>query len=53
MPVHTQKRGKKWQVVDDAGKVYGSHADKKKANDQVTAINIKEGYVPGLKPKKP
>jgi hypothetical protein len=52
MPVHSAKKGKKFVVVDDKGKEYGSHATKEAAVKQVQAINISEGHVPGIKPKK-
>lgn len=52
MPVRTQKKGNKYVVVDDKGKVFGTHASKKQANDQTTAVNIATGYVPGVKPRK-
>jgi len=52
MPVHSVKSGKKFKVVDKAGKVYGTHSSQADATAQVQAINIHEGHVPGLKPKK-
>jgi hypothetical protein len=51
MPVHSEKKGKKFVVVDDQGKQYGSHPTKEAAVKQVTAINISAGHVPGVKPK--
>ena len=55
MPVHSEKHGKKWTVVDDKGKSYGTHNSKASAVKQVQAINISEGLAPGVKPrtKKP
>jgi K+-transporting ATPase c subunit len=52
MPYHTAKRGKKYATVSDSGTTLGPHATKAKAQAQATAVNIAEGYVPGLKPKK-
>ena len=52
MPYHTTKRGKKYVTESDTGKALGTHATKKQAQDQATAVNIAEGYVPGLKPRK-
>ena len=52
MPVHTEQRGKQFKVVDDAGKVHGTHKTKGKAQAQATAINISQGHVPGVKPRK-
>lgn len=52
MPYHTEKRGKKYVTVSDSGKTLGTHATKAKAQAQSTAVNISEGHVPGLKPKK-
>lgn len=52
MPVHSKKVGKKWAVVDDKGKKFGTHATKTEAVKQVTAVNIATGHVPGVKPKK-
>jgi hypothetical protein len=50
MPVHSEKKGKKFVVVDDKGKQYGSHATKEAAVKQVTAVNIAEGDVAGVIP---
>ena len=52
MPVKTRKRGDSYAVVDDKGKVHGTHTTKGKAHAQATAINIAQGHVPGVKPKK-
>lgn len=52
MPVHTTKRGTKFAVVDDQGKSHGTHPTKKAAQAQATAINIAQGHVPGVKPRK-
>lgn len=52
MPVHTQRHGDRWQVVDDKGKVHAEHSSREKAKDQVTAMNISMGHVSGVKPKK-
>ena len=52
MPVHSEKKGKQYVVVDDAGKVYGSHPTQAKATAQVRAVNIAEGYAPGVTPRK-
>lgn len=52
MPYHTEKRGKKYVTVSDEGKVLGTHPTKGKAQAQATAVNISEGFVPGLKSKK-
>jgi hypothetical protein len=52
MPYHTTKRGKKFLTESATGKVLGTHASKKQAQDQATAVNIAEGHVPGLKPRK-
>lgn len=58
MPVHTQKitRGKskgKFNVRDNKGKKYNKKPMmKKKANAMVTAINISQGHVPGVKSRK-
>lgn len=52
MPVHTKKAGKKYQVVDDKGKVHGTHDSKADAVKHVTAFNIATGYVPNVKPRK-
>jgi hypothetical protein len=52
MPYHTEKRGKKFATVSDTGKVLGTHATKKEAQAQATAVNISEGHVPGLSPRK-
>jgi hypothetical protein len=51
MPYHTERKGKKYQTVSDTGKVLGTHATKEKAQKQATAVNISEGFVPGLKPR--
>jgi len=40
MPVRTAKRGNKFAVVDDKGKSFGTHATRKGANAQATAINL-------------
>ena len=52
MPYHTEKKGKKYVTVSDTGKVLGTHPSKAKAEAQATAVNISEGFVPGLKPRK-
>ena len=58
MPVHMQqvktgKNGrKKWQVVDDRGRKYGDPKTRAAAREQVTAMNISMGYVPGMKPRR-
>ena len=52
MPYHTERKGKKYQTVSDTGKVLGTHSTKKQAQAQSTAVNISEGFVPGLKPRK-
>lgn len=51
MPYHTEKKGKKYVTTSDTGKVLGTHATKKQAQAQATAVNISEGYTP-LKPKR-
>ncbi len=38
--------------VDDKGKIHGSHKTKSKAQKHATAINISQGHVPGVKPRK-
>jgi hypothetical protein len=45
MPWHVNKRGSKFVVVDDKGKVYGTHDTHKEAEAQVRALyaNTKEG----------
>ena len=52
MPVHSEQDGDKWHVVDDSGKVHGTHGSKGEANDQVIAMNIAMGHVPGMKSKE-
>ncbi len=52
MPYHTEKKGKKYVTVSDTGKVLGTHPTKEKAQAQATAVNIAEGHVPGVKPRK-
>jgi hypothetical protein len=52
MPYHTEKRGTKYATVSETGKVLGTHPTKAKAQAQATAVNISEGHVPGMKPKK-
>ena len=52
MPVRTVKRGDTFKVVDEKGKEHGSHKTKDKAQKQATAINISQGHVPGVTPKK-
>jgi hypothetical protein len=42
MAVHSEKKGKKYVVVDDQGKQYGSHGTKADAVKQTQAINISE-----------
>lgn len=38
-----EKRGEKWAVVDDDGKVYGTHDSEEKAKAQVAALNADKG----------
>lgn len=52
MPYHTTKKGKKYQTVSDTGKVLGTHPTKAQAQAQAQAVNIAEGFVPGVKPRK-
>ena len=52
MPVRTVKRGDNFKVVDDKGKVHGTHKTKDKAQKQATAINISQGHVPGVTARK-
>lgn len=52
MPYHTRKQGKKYETVSDTGKVLGKHSTKKQSQAQAFAVNIAEGHVPGLKPRK-
>jgi hypothetical protein len=52
MPYHTQKRGKKYATVSDTGKTLHVHPTKAMAQKQAVAVNISEGHVPGVKPKK-
>lgn len=52
MPYHTTKKGKQYETVSDTGKVLGKHSTKKQSQAQATAVNIAEGYVPGVKPRK-
>ena len=42
MPVRTVKQGRKFAVVDDAGKSFGTHETRKGANAQATAINLSQ-----------
>lgn len=52
MPYHTTKKGKQYETVSDTGKVLGKHPTKKQAQKQATAVNISEGFVPGVSPRK-
>jgi hypothetical protein len=51
MPYHTEKRGKKYATVSDTGKTLHVHPSKAMAQKQAVAVNISEGFVPGVKPK--
>ena len=52
MPYHTEKKGKKYVTVSETGKVLGTHPTKQQAQKQATAVNIAEGFVPGLTSRK-
>lgn len=54
MPVHMRYSSakKKWEVVDDKGDVKISYTKRADARRYVTARNIGEGHVPGIKPRK-
>lgn len=56
MPVHVGKRGNKFAVIDDKGKVHGTHPTRKRANAQASAINLsmlrKEGRDVPAKPQR-
>ena len=52
MPSKTEKRGKKYAAVTPSGRTLGTHATKKEAQAQAFAVNVSEGLIPGVRPRK-
>lgn len=53
MPYHVVKRGTEYCVENkENGKTHGCHQTEDKARKQIFAINVSEGKIPGVKPKK-